>query len=275
VTAWNGLALSALSRGVQVLGDARYLDAAERTGALLVVHLRDDDRLVRSSFDGTRAGAGVLEDYAFTIAGLLDLFETTSAPRWLTAALALQGVQDAQFADPAGGYFRTAADAERLLVREKPDYDGAEPSGNSVAVRNLLRLDALQTDPRWRTAAEGSLRAFAPTLEGNPDGLPVLLSALEAFLDRAKEIVITVPPGASGARLLDVVHTRYLPNAELITVVAGTPQDELAGALPVVADKPARDGQPTAYVCERQVCQLPTTDPGALAGELDRVAPLP
>src|SRR5262249_6872158 len=275
VTAWNGLALSALARGAQVLGDARYLEAAERTADVLAVHLRDGDRLSRSFFEGTRAGAGVLEDYAFAIAGLLDLFETTSAPRWLDASRALKAEQPTQSAPPAGGYFRTATDAERLLVREKPDYDGAEPSGNSIAVRNLLRLDALRTEPRWRTAAEGSLRAFAPTLAQNPDALPAMLSGLEAFLDRAKEIVITVPADATGSRLLDVVHARYLPNAELITVVAGPPQEELARALSIVADKPPRDGQPTAYVCGRQVCQLPTTDPVALAGELDRVAPLP
>ena len=275
IVAWNGLAISAFARAAQALNEPRYTAAAIRAATFLLANLADGERLRRSALDGVATGHGYLEDYAFLIAGLLDLYEATGDPHWLERALALQATLDGHFADPAGGYFHAAADDETLLVREKPDFDGAEPSGNSVALENLLRLHELTGDDRWRTPAEQLLRAFAPALAAEPQMLPRMLCGLELALDRPKEIVIVTPAGGEGAGpLLAALHARFVPNRVLVVVAEGTAQRALAATVPLVEDKTARDGRATAYVCERRVCQRPTSDPAAFARELDRVAPL-
>jgi uncharacterized protein YyaL (SSP411 family) len=167
IVAWNGLAISAFAQGASVLGQPAYREDASRAAEAILGAARSG-RLPRSLVDGIPRGSGYLEDYACFEAGLLDLFETTGDPRWLEHALALQAVLDAHFRDSAGGYFRTADDAEALLVREKPDFDGAEPSGNSVALQNLLRLHELTGDDRFRQTADGLLRAFGPARSRPP-----------------------------------------------------------------------------------------------------------
>jgi uncharacterized protein YyaL (SSP411 family) len=234
-----------------------------------------DGRLPRALVDGVPGGRAYLEDYAFLIAGLLDLFEATSDPRRLDQALALQHVLDAHFADPAGGYFQTADDDEQLLVREKPDMDGSEPSGNSVALQNLLRLRELTGDERWGATAEAMLRSFGPALSRGPTALARMLCGVEFFLDQPKEIVIVTPSGAGGAAsMLAALDARFVPNRMLVVVAEGRPLEALAGAIPLVAEKTTLDGRTTAYVCERRVCQRPTTDPDVFARELERVTPL-
>jgi uncharacterized protein YyaL (SSP411 family) len=273
IVAWNGLAISAFARAGEVLAEPAYIERARRAAGSILRATRSD-RLPRSLLDGTAGGRGYLEDYAFFIAGLLDLFEATGEPHWLDRALALQEVLDARFADVAGGYFRTADDAEPLLVREKPDFDGAEPSGNSVALRNLLRLHELTGDDGFRAGSERLLRAFGPALARGPRALPQLLCGVDFFLDRPKEIVVVTPPAGGAEPLLAALRTRFVPNRALVVVAEGAPQRALAATVPLVAEKVALGGRPTAYVCERRVCQRPTSDPDAFARELERVTPL-
>jgi uncharacterized protein len=274
VVAWNGLAISAFARAAQALAEPRYAVQAGRA-ADAILGAAHGDRLPRSLVDGVAGGDGYLEDYAFLIAGLLDLFEATGDPRRLDQALALQGTLDAHFADPAGGYFHTADDGEQLLVREKPDMDGSEPSGNSVALQNLLRLQELTGDDRWGDRAEHMLRAFTPALSHGPGALARMLCGAEFFLDHPKEIVLVTPSGGDGtASMLAALNARFVPNRALVVVAEGRPLDALAGTIPLVAEKTTRDARATAYVCERRVCQRPTNDPDTFARELDRVTPL-
>lgn len=274
VTAWNGLAISALARGGRVLDEPRFTAAAVGAADFALGTLADGDRLYRSALDGTASGPAFLDDYAFLVAGLLDLWDATGDPRWLARALALQRTMDRRFADPAGGWFRTADDHERLLVREKPDYDGAEPAGSSVAVLNALRLHELTTDDAWRAIADRALVAAAPTLAGNPGAMPRMLCALDFRLDTPKEIVVVRPPGDPAAALMAPLRATFLPNA-VFAVLTPAAEPAVAPLVPLVAEKPLKDGTATAYVCERQVCRLPTTDPATLAAELKVVAPLP
>jgi uncharacterized protein YyaL (SSP411 family) len=273
VVAWNGLAISAFARAAQAFSEPAYADRARRAAAV-ILGAAHDGRLPRSLRDGVPGGHGYLEDYAFLTAGLLDLFEATGEPHDLEQALALQRALDAHFADPAGGYFRTADDDEPLLVREKPDFDASEPSGNSVALQNLLRLHELTGDDRWRATAERLLGAFGPALARSPEALPVMLCGLEFLLDTPKEIVVVNPPGGDTAALLAVLHARFVPNRVLAVVTEGAPQRTLATTVPLVAEKSALGDRATAYVCERRVCQRPTNDPEAFARELERVTPL-
>jgi uncharacterized protein YyaL (SSP411 family) len=267
VTAWNGLAVSAFARASRVLGDPTLLATARATAEALLAH-RTQDRLPRYVLDGAPRGDAYLDDYAFLVAGLLDLWEATGETRWLRDAIALQGTLDSRFPDPAGGYFQTADDHEALLTREKPDYDGAEPSGNSVAYLNLLRLHELTTDDAWRVRADALLAAFGPRLVMRPSTMPYLLSGLEFEAVPVKEIVLVSPSGTDAlAPFLRELDRTFLPSHVLATV-AGAPDAELARLVPLVAEKPPLDGRPTAYVCERRVCKRPTADPAVFAEQL-------
>ena len=224
--------------------------------------------------DGRAGSPGYLDDYAFLAAGLLDLYETTGASRWLEAAIALDGVLSHHFEDrDGGGFFRTADDGEALLAREKPGTDGAEPSGNSVAVMNLLRLSELTGDERYRERAERALAAFGDALGHAPAGVGEMLLALDFALDTPKEIVIvTVDERATAEPLLHAVREIFTPNQVLVVHTDGRGTAHL---VPLLEDKVAQGGKPTAYVCERRHCELPTTDPAVLAGQLRKVMPLP
>jgi uncharacterized protein YyaL (SSP411 family) len=283
VAAWNGLAISAFSRAALVLREPAHAAVAARAAEAIRGGLGSPSlggrgvRLRRALFEGRADGDGFLDDYAFLGAGALDLFEASRDPAWLRFALALQAELDARFWDAAaGGYFFTADDQERLLARQKPATDGAEPSGNSAAISNLLRLHALTGDERYRERAERSLSAFAAPIARDPAGAPRLLAALDFATDRSKEIVIVSPrPGVEPEALLAALARSFVPNRVLAVVSEGDAQRELAPLVPLVAGRIAREGLPTAYVCERQVCAFPTADPEVFAGQLAPAAPLP
>ncbi|HEV2064188.1 MAG TPA: thioredoxin domain-containing protein, partial [Thermoanaerobaculia bacterium] len=165
LTAWNGLMISAHARAALVLGEPRYARTAAKAAGFILGKLLTGGRLSRSFKDGHTRHDGYLEDYAFFIAGLLDLFEATGDVRFLREALTLDRVLEARYEDKAnGGFFLTSDDHERLLAREKPAYDGAEPSGNSVQILNLLRLHEFTTNDAYRQRADRALAAFGGTL---------------------------------------------------------------------------------------------------------------
>jgi uncharacterized protein YyaL (SSP411 family) len=231
--------------------------------------MREEGRLRRSFKDGRAEHAAYLEDHAFLIAGLIDLYEADGDPRWLREALSLQEVLDRRYADPRGGYFTTADDHEQLLAREKPGYDGAEPSGNSVAALNLLRLAELTTQDRYRVAADGILQAFAATLGSSPAALAEMLLALDYRLDAPREVVVVKPAAASGDDpLLDRFRGLFVPNRILVVAAEGEDLAAHAELVPLVKGKRAVDGKTTAYVCRQGVCRLPTSDPDELQRQL-------
>jgi len=272
VAAWNGLAVSAFARASQVLGEPGYAARAARAAGFVVRDMKPGGRLLRS-WRGRAAGRpGTLDDYAFVTQGLLDLYEATHDPRWLEEAMSLEDVLERHFADPGGGFFLTADDDEALLAREKPSYDGAEPSGNSVAAMNLLRLAELCSDDRMRRLAERALVAFAPRMEDGAS-LPAMLSALDFALDRPLEIVLVAPRPGSATALEAAQRRVFVPNR--IYVVATEGEDLVAQMrlVPLLEGKRARGGKATAYVCRGQVCELPTSDPEVFAAQLARTEP--
>ncbi len=274
--AWNGLMISAFARTGAALNEPEYVAAAARAAAYVLEAMTHDGRLRRSALDGAASGDGYLDDYAFMIAGLLDLYEATSDPRWLRAAVGFEGIVDTHFRDAKGGaYFLPPDDGEALLAREKPAYDGAEPSGNSVMVLDLLRLHELTGTERYRNRAEAALRALGPHLTEDPVAMPRLLSGVDFWLDRAKQIVIVVPEDRAEAEpFLTRLGTTFVPNRVVVTV-AGRDVNDTAQQIPLVADKVSQHGKPTAYVCEQRQCALPTTDPAVFATQIQRVEPLP
>jgi len=275
LAAWNGLMISAYARAVLAFGDGEDANRAARAADFVLSRMRKDGRLLRSYKDGRAQHDAYLEDYACMIAALLDLYEATGDLRWLDAAISLDGVLALHYEDQtAGGFFMTSDDHEKLLAREKPDYDGAEPSGNSIQTLNLLRLHELTTDDRYRQRAERALRSQAAILKRAPAALSEALLAVDYDTDTPKEIVIVTPHDrGEAAPFLARLEAAFVPNRTL-TVTAESTVAQQATRVPLVEGKIARGGKPTAYVCENRVCALPTADPATFAQQIGRVRPL-
>jgi hypothetical protein len=279
LAAWNGLMISGLAVGGRILGEARYVAAAARAADFVLTHMRDGDRLQRSykeseasvSASSASPAQGFLDDYAFLAAGLFDLYEATFDVRWLREALATTDTTERRFADAKrGGWYMTSDEHERLIAREKPAYDGAEPSGTSVALRNALRAYAFTGDERWRGVAEKAFGSLHAVLESKPVVITEALLALDAFTDVSREVALVWPAGEAAAvePLQAVLRRTFLPNAVLAGAAEGDDLAALAKLAPFAADKIAQSRHATAYVCERGHCELPTTDPEAFARQL-------
>ena len=269
IVAWNGLMISALARGYQVLDDTQYLTAAQAAATFIRQQLYDEKsgRLRRRYCQGEAAIDAFAEDYAFLIQGLLDLYEADFSVDSLTWALALQRQLDARFWDSAsGGYFSTPGLDATILLRLKVDSDGAEPSPNSVALLNLLRLAQLTDRTEYQQKAEQLLAAFSPVLKTVPQALPQMLAAVTYQLSHPAQIVIAGRLAAADTRaLLQTVHERFIPNKLLVLADGAAGQRTLATYNRAYEDFKRIGGKATAYVCANYVCQQPTTDPVALA----------
>jgi uncharacterized protein YyaL (SSP411 family) len=276
LAAWNGLMISAYAHAALVLGEARYAQAGERAADFVLATMRQNGRLRRSYTRNRALEDGYLDDYACMIAACLDLYEATSTLRWLQEAMALDHVLETHFEDTAaGGFFMTGDDHEALLARAKPTYDGAEPSGNSLQVLNLLRLHELTADEHYRLRATRALAAFTPLLQRSPTAAAEMLVAVDYHLDTPQEIVIVTPRMRGDAQpLLTQLQRTFVPNRVLAVVTEGELASQ-AKVIPLLEGKTARGGQPTAYVCERHVCALPTTDPAVFGEQLRKVHQLP
>ena len=281
LTAWNGLMISAYAQAALVfpedrLGARSYTEIAVRAAEFVLENLRRDGRLLRTYTDGKARLKGYLSDYAFVIAGLLDVFEATGQARWLDHAVHLDNVLSKYYEDTyQGGFFRTASDHEALLARDKPYADDAVPSGNSVQVMNLLRLGEFTTDANYRARAEKALSAFAVRLNQAPTSMDVMLLAVDYYTDTVKEVVIVTPSNRAEAQpFLDALATGFVPNRALAVVPAGSAVDALSKRVPWVAAKIAQRGQATAYVCENQRCELPTRDPSVFLKQVTKARSL-
>jgi len=268
--------ISAFARGALVLGEQSYARRAERAAEFILTRMREKGRLNRSYSAGKARLDAYLDDYAFMIAGLLDLYEATGDSRWPREAMALDAVLERHYEDTsAGGYFLTSDDHEKLIAREKPSYDGAEPSGNSVQALNLLRLEELTTQDRYHKRAERSLRAFGGRLSQAPTSLSELLLAVDFSDDVPKEIAIITPRSREEAEpFLARLRSSYVPNRILAVAVEGRDPEAQGELVSLLKGKIAQGGKATAYVCERGVCKLPTANPDAFARQIQEVSPL-
>ncbi len=272
LTAWNGLMISAFAKAGQALRDAKYRDAAVRAATFLLETMDDRQRgiLLRRYRQGDAAIDGFLDDYAFFIQAMLDVYEATFDPAWISHAVRLTRRMMELFEDKEnGGFYSTAGNDESVLLRLKDDYDGAEPSGNSVAVMSLLRLAALTGDDTFRATAQRTLEAFAGKLSSQAIATPLLAAAYLRSLAKPMQIVLAGElhdPGLQ--RLLAERYKRFLPNAITI-VVADANREALATWNPALDTMKPLAGQATAYVCENFACQLPVTTVEAFAKLLE------
>ncbi|MDH3520199.1 MAG: thioredoxin domain-containing protein [Myxococcales bacterium] len=273
---WNGLMISAFARAGLALARPDYVAAARRASDFVLTRMRADDRLQRVFHGDRAAGPAFAEDYAFLISGLLDVYEADPDPRWLREAIALQGVLDTHYADAGGGgYYRVAADHERLFAREKPGQDGAVPSANSVAAMNLLRLAAFTSEDAYAERAVRLFAALHAQIEQSPTAFGEMLLAIDFWLEGGKEVLLVRPhPDSDATPMLDVLRTTYLPNRIFALVAEGAQLEAHAALTPLLHDKRALDGKVTAYVCEDRMCRFPTSDPAVFGEQLRRVKAL-
>ncbi len=259
LASWNGLMLGAMARAYAVLGDQQYRAAAEKNLGFIQAKLWDEKTksLYHRWRDSERDNVQLLEGYAFLLDGLIHLYEVTLDPKHLDFAVALAGAMIEKFYDPEnGGFWQSGTDSKDLILRMKDDYDGAEPSGNSVAALGLLKLAAITDRADFRKPAEATLRLFAPRLEKIPQAVPYMLQALDFWLEEPRRVVVAGDPQSAEVQaLLRATHSVYQPNKVVLGNVGAV--EEFARTLT------AKDG-PMAYLCTGKACQPPTNDAAKL-----------
>ena len=267
LTAWNGLAIAACARGYAVLGEVRYLQAAQRAADFVLRELVRDGRCRRSWHSGRAPLDGYLEDQAMLADALLRLFEVDSDPRWLSAGKELLVVLVRDFGAEDGGFYFTAKDHEALVARSKSPSESSLPSGAAMATRALLRGGLLLGDEQLYERGVACLRANHALLQRAPSHVASLVGALQFHLASPREIVVAGEPGDARTTALLTAAWRRFPDAAVTTLVHAGNQESLARLSPVFVGKEPIGGVPAAYVCRRGLCEKPVTDPAALAGQ--------
>lgn len=260
LTGWNGLMIGAMAFGSRVLDDARYLKAAQAGAQFIRDRLWIEGQLLRRYRDGDARYPSYLNDYAFLIQGLIQLYTVDYNPTWLEWALQLQYKQDTLFRDPKdGAYFFSDAQDDSVIIRQKPSSDGAIPSANGTTALNLLRLFGLSLDDRWQEQADKLLRAMSSNLKRGPAWNSQALIALDYRLDDAKEIAIIPGNDSKSIKAFKkLLGNNFLPNQ--VSALSKTDNDSSKVFPTLLMKKIAQQGRTTYYVCEDHICKLPTTD---------------
>ncbi len=254
LASWNGLMLGAIARAYAVLGDAQYRQAAEMNLAFLQSHLWDakTKTLYHRWRDSQRDNVQLLDAYAYLLSGVLDLYEATLDPKHLQFAIDLAESMVARFYDPKeGGFYESAADSKDLIMRTKEDYDGAEPSGNSVAALALLKLAAITDNKQFKDVAEKTIQHFSQRLQEFPQAVPHMLLALDFLLHEPRRAVLV----GNDDKLLHTIHSVYQPNKVVLSNTG--PVEEFAKTLPT-------KNAPVVFLCTGNACQPPTKDVATL-----------
>ncbi|MCB0308602.1 MAG: thioredoxin domain-containing protein, partial [Bdellovibrionales bacterium] len=258
ITAWNGLAIAGLAKVAFVFNEESYLVAAKKSAEFVLQVMMEDGFLYRSYRGKRNAILGYLDDYAFFIQGLLELFQVTSEGIWLEQAIMLQERQDQEFLDKdQGGYLMTSPQHETLLAKEKPYYDGAEPSANSISLLNLQTLFALTDQQKYRTRQNHLLRYFLSLVKNTPTVSPQMLVGLMQFETPLRQIIIT-GNSDTAFELLGVLRESVMFNTTFYHLKSDTERTKLEKTMPtLIGGKTAKTD--LAYLCEEGHCQLPTS----------------
>jgi uncharacterized protein YyaL (SSP411 family) len=271
LTSWNGLMIAALARGAWVLGDEKYAQAAEKAVRFILDHLRSKEgRLLARYRDGEAAFPAYLDDYAFLSWGLIELYRATFNPYYLEEAITQAKEMQRLFWDEEdGGFFFTAEDEDELNMRTKEISDMAIPSGNSVAAWNLLQLAGLTGNEELEKLAHRQMHAFGGAVANMPQACTFYLCALDFQLGPPQEIVVAGESSdPTSQEFLDVLRSKYLPQAIILQNQPGRDGQRLKSIAPTAVDKIPLDGKTAVYVCENYACQAPVTNPKELAEEL-------
>ena len=259
LTDWNGLMISAFAKAAQVFDEKKYIEIAESTAKFILNHMTlQNGRLLHRYRNGNADIAGNLDDHAFLIAALLDLYETTFSVDHLIDALNLNDDLIKYFWDENdGAFFFTATDSEKLLVRQKEIYDGAIPSGNSVALLNLVRLYRFTGRTEFEVKASQMIKTFSQLIKTSPSAYTQFLSALDFYIGPSKEILLVGNDDEKVKRFLRILRETFIPNKVIIYKDDRT-KDKLSKAAEFTKSYQSLNGA-EAYICENFSCRLPVT----------------
>ena len=262
LTDWNALAISALSQAYRALGDQRYLEAAQNAARFLKETMWHDGRLLHSWRGGVSGASGLLDDHAYLIAALVELYQADFDPAHLIWAAELSDTLIEHFFDQtSGGFFISPAEAIDLIIRPKVLRDGATPSGNGVAAKALLELWLLSDREDFRDIAHQTIRAFSKGLNEHPSMFLRPAIAASLWLDLPATVAISGQLSHPLVRnLQSVINGDYHPG---LLVACGA-----EGSIPLLRDRTPVDGLPAAYLCQNMVCKTPISDPGELRRNL-------
>jgi uncharacterized protein YyaL (SSP411 family) len=259
--------IAALAKGAQVFDEPKYASAARRAADFILKNVRTSEgRLLHRYRDGEAALTAHVDDYAFLIYGLLELYELTFEVYYLKTALELNEDLIRHFWDHEnGGFYFTADDSERLLVRQKEIYDGAVPSGNSVAMLNLLRLGRITASANFEEKAARIGQAFYENVSQLPSAYTQLMTAADFAIGPSYEVVIAGDLQADDTRqMLDAIRGIFVPNKIVILHPTDQKPPLIDDIVPFIKDHSSIDGKATAYICLNYSCQLPTKDIGSM-----------
>jgi hypothetical protein len=271
ITAWNGLMISSMAYGGAVLKEEKYIRAAEQAAKFTLNALHKKNRLMRYYRQGHDVELAFLDDYAFTIMGLLDLYGASFETKWLIDAKMLAEEMIKLFADnEQGGFFLTGTDSEKLITRIKPSTDGVIPSGNSAAAFALLKLGKLTMNQHFTEQGGKVLESFSRQLKQSPAYSSEMLSALNFWIGPTQEIVIAGNAGAADTQqMLELIRSKFLPNAVLIFHQQDNADSDIDKTIPFIKNLTAIEGKATAYVCENYACNRPVNN----IDDLDKLLP--
>jgi hypothetical protein len=261
---WNGLMIAALARAGRVLGKKEYLQAATKAADFLLDVMQDENgKLYHRYADGERAIGGFLDDYAFLVFGLVELYEACFDAKYLQSAVGLTKTMISEFWDKQnGGFFFTGANADESVPRLKQAYDGAAPSGNAVVFLNLQRLARLTGENTFEDYATELLGIFSEEVQAGPIAHTFMLVGLDFALGPAYNVVLVGEHAEEGLKLmLQELRKNYLPNLTLL--IRKPDQVSIPGGYEKIGDKA------TAYVCRNQTCMPPTNSIDKMLEYLD------
>ncbi len=264
LTNWNGLMIAALAKAGQAFAEEKYISAARQAEKFITEELRDQNgNLLHRYRNGSAGIQGNCDDYAFFVWGLIDLYEATFDLQYLRRAVELTRQMMEHFWDADdGGFYLAAESQDDLIVRQKEIYDGAVPSGNSVAASNMIRLARLTGETRWEDHAAQLMQAFSGQVAQGPANHTVLLQAVDFVLGPSHEVVIVGSPERSDTQaMLQSLRERFLPRKVVLLKGPSDTGTKLGDFAEFTKTQEAIDGQATAYVCQNFACALPTTDP--------------
>ena len=262
LTDWNGLMIAALAKAAIVLDEPVYLDAAEKAAEFVLHSISKGERLLKRYRNGVAALDAHLDDYAFMAWGLLELYEATFATKYLSQALDLMNIMVEDFWDDKnGGFFLGSDQSEKLIVRSKTAYDGAIPSGNSVAVMNMVKLTRITGNTNWAELAEKTIRAFSEDVNRAPTGYTLMLTGFMFDTQNSKEIVIVGDSrNRNTTKFLHTIRASYAPHKVLLFKDTSVSDNRLEQLANWTSTQNSINGKPTAYVCKNFACNQPTSD---------------
>jgi hypothetical protein len=264
LTSWNGLALTAFCKGYQITRDKRYLAAAVKNASFIHAELYHDHKLTHAYRAGKHTEGEFLEDYAFLIRGLLDLYETDidNNQKWLQFATELAKRAIDAFLDSEGRFYLRPDSQSDLIMRPQEEIDGAIPAPGSIMIADLLKLNRLTGDEHFLQTAEKALQAISGKIENYPSGMTSAVLALDYFLNDKIEIVL-VGQGQQRDAMLQEVYRRFIPNKVIAVSADGDT------SLPLFEGRHLPDGKVSAFVCRNSVCALPATNLEEFKRQLD------